>query len=100
MFNELIIFIVLYFSHINSHTRANNLIANQDSRRLYDDLIGDYNRLVRPVGNNSEKLTVYMGVKLTQILDVDEKNQIMTTNVWVRQVRLIFAYVDLYFSLN
>jgi len=26
-----------------------------------------------------------MGIKLTQILDVDEKNQIMTTNVWVRQ---------------
>ncbi len=60
-------------------------VANQDSKRLYDDLISGYNRLVRPVGNNSEKLTVYMGIKLTQILDVDEKNQIMTTNVWVRQ---------------
>lgn len=45
-------------------------LANSDAKRLYDDLINGYNRLVRPVGNNSEKLTVYMGLKLTQILDV------------------------------
>ncbi|CAF0792648.1 unnamed protein product [Brachionus calyciflorus] len=59
--------------------------TSSDAKRLYDDLITKYNRLIRPVGNNSEKLTVYMGLKLTQILDVDEKNQIMTTNVWLRQ---------------
>jgi nicotinic acetylcholine receptor len=77
------ILIVLLFLRLSQATKS--LVANQDSRRLYDDLIGGYNRLVRPVGNNSEKLTVFMGIKLTQILDVDEKNQIMTTNVWVRQ---------------
>ena len=43
---------------------------NTDAKRLYDDLITGYNRLVRPVGNNTDKLTVYMGLKLTQILDV------------------------------
>lgn len=52
------------------HASGNSMIANQDSRRLYDDLIGGYNRLVRPVSNNSDKLTVYMSLKLTQILDV------------------------------
>ena len=93
MYNALSLFIALYFPHANCHTKGKTLIANQDSRRLYDDLIGDYNRLVRPVGNNSEKLTVYMGIKLTQILDVDEKNQIMTTNVWVRQVILHFDLI-------
>ncbi|CAF0836391.1 unnamed protein product [Adineta ricciae] len=35
--------------------------------------------------NNSEKLTVYLGLRLTQLLDVDEKNQIMTSNVWLKQ---------------
>jgi nicotinic acetylcholine receptor len=60
---------------------------------LYDDIITGYNRLIRPVGNNTDKLTVYMGLKLTQILDVDEKNQIMTTNVWLRQVKVnLIAY--------
>lgn len=55
---------------VKCHAFAQSQIANQDSRRLYDDLIGGYNRLVRPVSNNSDKLTVYMSLKLTQILDV------------------------------
>lgn len=38
--------------------------------RLYDDLINGYNRLVRPVSYNVDKLTVHFGPKLTQLLDV------------------------------
>ena len=39
--------------------------------RLYDDLINTgYNRLVRPVNSNQDKLTVHFGLKLTQLLDV------------------------------
>ncbi|CAF1068539.1 unnamed protein product [Rotaria sordida] len=63
-------------------------IANPDSKRLYEELIQvrAYNKLIRPVKHNSEKLTVYLGLRLTQLLDVDEKNQIMTTNVWLKQL--------------
>ncbi|CAF0776735.1 unnamed protein product [Adineta steineri] len=62
-------------------------IANPEAKRLYEELITvrSYNRLIRPVKNNSEKLTVYLGLRLTQLLDVDEKNQIMTSNVWLKQ---------------
>ncbi|KAF7280672.1 hypothetical protein GWI33_005638 [Rhynchophorus ferrugineus] len=59
--------------------------ANPDAKRLYDDLLSNYNRLIRPVGNNSDRLTVKMGLKLSQLIDVNLKNQIMTTNVWVEQ---------------
>lgn len=41
-----------------------------DAERLYDDLINGYNSLVRPVGNNSDRLTVKMGLKLSQLIDV------------------------------
>lgn len=44
--------------------------ANQDAKRLYDDLLSNYNRLIRPVGNNSDRLTVKMGLKLSQLIDV------------------------------
>jgi hypothetical protein len=44
-----------------------------DEKRLYHDLITGYNRLVRPVGNNTDKLTVHFGLKLTAILDVVRK---------------------------
>lgn len=61
--------------------------ANHDAKRLYDDLLRKrgYNKLIRPVGNNTDKLTVKLGIRLSQMIDVDEKNQIMTTNVWLRQ---------------
>ncbi|XP_065156853.1 LOW QUALITY PROTEIN: acetylcholine receptor subunit alpha-like 1 [Atheta coriaria] len=59
--------------------------CNPDAKRLYDDLLSNYNRLIRPVGNNSDRLTVKMGLKLSQLIDVNLKNQIMTTNVWVEQ---------------
>ena len=45
-------------------------------------------RLIRPVGNSSDRLTVKMGLKLSQIIGVDMKRQIMITNVWVEQVRI------------
>ncbi|MPC64278.1 Acetylcholine receptor subunit alpha-like 1 [Portunus trituberculatus] len=44
--------------------------ANPDAKRLYDDLLSSYNRLIRPVGNNSDRLTVKLGLKLSQLIDV------------------------------
>lgn len=45
-------------------------IANPDAKRLYDDLMSSYNSLIRPVANNSDRLTVKMGLKLSQLIDV------------------------------
>ena len=44
--------------------------ANPDAKRLYDDLLSNYNRLIRPVGNNSDRLTVKLGLRLSQLIDV------------------------------
>ncbi|XP_048255854.1 acetylcholine receptor subunit alpha-like 1 isoform X1 [Haliotis cracherodii] len=62
--------------------------ANDNAKRLFDDLLrtSGYNKLIRPVGNESDKLYVKLGMRLSQLIDVDEKNQVMTTNVWLRQV--------------
>ncbi|KAH9638435.1 hypothetical protein HF086_016760 [Spodoptera exigua] len=60
--------------------------ANPDAKRLYDDLLSNYNKLVRPVLNVSDALTVRIKLKLSQLIDVNLKNQIMTTNLWVEQV--------------
>ena len=46
--------------------------ASPDAKRLYDDLLrkSRYNKLIRPVGNNSDILMVNLGLRLTQIIDV------------------------------
>lgn len=63
--------------------------ANPDTKRLYDDLLSNYNRLIRPVVNNTETLTVWLGLKLSQLIEVNLRNQVMTTNLWVKQVLLL-----------
>ena len=45
-------------------------LANPDAKRLYDDLLSNYNRLIRPVSNNSDKVVVKMGLKLSQLVDL------------------------------
>lgn len=49
------------------------VLSNPDAKRLYDDLLSNYNRLIRPVGNNSDRLTVKMGLRLSQLIDVVNK---------------------------
>merc|ERR1711936_19877 len=58
---------------------------NQDAKRLYSNLLANYDRLIRPVANSSDRLTVHMRLKLSQVIGVDMRRQILTTNVWVEQ---------------
>ncbi|XP_041917611.1 neuronal acetylcholine receptor subunit alpha-7a [Alosa alosa] len=53
-------------------------------RRLYKDLMANYNPLERPVFNDTQTLTVNFSFSLMQIMDVDEKNQVLTTNIWLQ----------------
>ncbi|KAG8178949.1 hypothetical protein JTE90_027828 [Oedothorax gibbosus] len=52
-------------------------------KRLLHDLLSTYNQLERPVANESEPLLLSFGLTLQQIIDVEEKSQIITTNVWL-----------------
>ncbi|ESO07005.1 hypothetical protein HELRODRAFT_111011 [Helobdella robusta] len=78
----LAIICVLYFI-----TSLHQVQSNPDARRLYDDLLrkSKYNRLIRPALNNTSSLLILISLKLSQIIDVDEKNEIITTNVWLNQ---------------
>lgn len=59
--------------------------ASSAMRRLYEDLFSDYNRLILPVGPNQTKVIVTVGLKLAQILDLNLKQQILSTNAVVEQ---------------
>ncbi|CAN7992835.1 unnamed protein product, partial [Ixodes hexagonus] len=54
-------------------------------KRLLDTLMKRYDASVRPVKNSSDPVVVRLGITLTQIFDLDEKNQVLTTNVWLDQ---------------
>ena len=42
--------------------------GNPDAKRLYDDLLSNYNKLVRPVSNGTEAVTVHQKLKLSQLI--------------------------------
>uniref|UniRef100_A0AAY4CFR2 Neuronal acetylcholine receptor subunit alpha-7 n=1 Tax=Denticeps clupeoides TaxID=299321 RepID=A0AAY4CFR2_9TELE len=59
-------------------------LQGEHQRRLYTNLMKNYNPLERPVFNDSHSLTVNFSFSLMQIMDVDEKNQVLTTNIWLQ----------------
>ncbi|XP_058887955.1 neuronal acetylcholine receptor subunit beta-2-like [Acipenser ruthenus] len=55
--------------------------------RLVNSLLGPdrYNKLIRPAVNRSQLVTIAIQVSLSQLISVNEREQIMTTNVWLTQ---------------
>ncbi|XP_070543629.1 neuronal acetylcholine receptor subunit alpha-7-like isoform X2 [Ptychodera flava] len=53
--------------------------------RLVTTLMSNYSKTIRPVASGVEPVIVRYGIALQQIIDMDERNQILTTNVWLRQ---------------
>ncbi|GLV39397.1 nicotinic Acetylcholine Receptor beta1 [Carabus blaptoides fortunei] len=60
--------------------------CSEDEERLVRDLFRGYNKLIRPVQNMTEKVDVRFGLAFVQLINVNEKNQIMKSNVWLRLV--------------
>ncbi|CAD5224205.1 unnamed protein product [Bursaphelenchus xylophilus] len=59
--------------------------ANEDAKRLYDDLMVNYNKHRRPARSPTEAVTIFLKLRLSQIIDVHELDQTMTCSVWLRQ---------------
>ncbi|KAJ8354806.1 hypothetical protein SKAU_G00223730 [Synaphobranchus kaupii] len=62
-------------------------LAADTEERLVEHLLNPahYNKLIRPATNGSELVTVQLMVSLAQLISVHEREQIMTTNVWLTQ---------------
>lgn len=52
-----------------------NSAANPDAKRLYDDLLSTYNRLIRPVSNNNDTVLVKLGLRLSQLIELVSTKQ-------------------------
>ncbi|XP_070541289.1 neuronal acetylcholine receptor subunit alpha-9-like [Ptychodera flava] len=59
--------------------------GNSSHKRLYDELFvkRGYNRLIRPVYDESTTTLVEMQFFLSQVLDMDETKETLTTNAWL-----------------
>ncbi|NXV69086.1 ACH10 protein, partial [Molothrus ater] len=56
--------------------------------KLLHDLFANYSSALRPVEDTDRALNVTLKVTLAQIIDMDERNQVLTSYLWVRQTWL------------
>ncbi|ELT98376.1 hypothetical protein CAPTEDRAFT_62896, partial [Capitella teleta] len=58
--------------------------ANEAERRLTNVLMTDYLTNVRPVVHHDMTVTVTLDLAINMIIDLDERNQLLKSNVWLR----------------
>ncbi|XP_012785105.2 neuronal acetylcholine receptor subunit beta-4 [Ochotona princeps] len=66
--------------------RGDGRLANAEEK-LMDDLLNKtrYNNLIRPATSSSQLISIHLQLLLAQLISVNEREQIMTTNVWLKQ---------------
>lgn len=75
-------------AHLTTHTPCfPGCSGNPDAKRLYDDLLSNYNKLVRPVINVTDALTVKIKLKLSQLIDV-----VSTYRFFLNQTKLEYIF--------
>ncbi|XP_023674149.2 neuronal acetylcholine receptor subunit alpha-3-like [Paramormyrops kingsleyae] len=60
--------------------------SSRSEDHLFRRLFRRYNQYIRPVENVSDPVTVQFEVSMSQLVKVDEVNQIMETNLWLRHI--------------
>ena len=72
-------------------TECHQGLALSEEKRLIKQLIDNYTidgKYGRPIKMMNATLRVGYGISLVQIMDVDEKDQVLTTNVWCKYVSI------------
>uniref|UniRef100_A0A8C5SNM5 Cholinergic receptor nicotinic alpha 1 subunit n=1 Tax=Laticauda laticaudata TaxID=8630 RepID=A0A8C5SNM5_LATLA len=59
--------------------------GSSHENRLVKDLFENHNKVVRPVSDHTQIVEVTVGLQLIQLINVDEVNQIVSTNVRLKQ---------------
>uniref|UniRef100_H2YDT8 Uncharacterized protein n=1 Tax=Ciona savignyi TaxID=51511 RepID=H2YDT8_CIOSA len=58
---------------------------SQTEEKLFKRLFDDYNIWIRPVANSNQSVLIAFELFVSQLVKVDEINQIMMTNLWLKQ---------------
>ncbi|KAM5178058.1 neuronal acetylcholine receptor subunit beta-4 [Callospermophilus lateralis] len=77
---------LVLFSLVVLCKRGDCRMANAEEK-LMDDLLNKtrYNNLIRPATSSSQLISIQLQLTLAQLISVNEREQIMTTNVWLKQ---------------
>ncbi|KAM8893630.1 neuronal acetylcholine receptor subunit alpha-3 isoform 2-T2 [Spinachia spinachia] len=60
--------------------------CSEAEHKLFSVIFSSYNQYIRPVENVTDPVVVQFEVSMSQLVKVDEVNQIMETNLWLRHI--------------
>ncbi|XP_028411581.1 acetylcholine receptor subunit alpha-like isoform X2 [Dendronephthya gigantea] len=61
-------------------------IRGQVEQRILDEIFNEFHDpFVRPIRKREDKLVVIVGISYHQLINVNEKDQIITSSIWIRQ---------------
>ena len=79
-----------------------NANGARNEYRLLNNLLAEYQKYERPVANESLPVSLSFTLHLQQIIDLDERNQLLVTNLWLdytwTDANLVWNKVILNFS--
>jgi hypothetical protein len=93
---DMIIYLACIFMASNKFKKFK---CDQVEYKLIHSILKDYDSSIRPSLNHNYTLNVTFGLALHQIIDVDERNMVITTNCWLNQVN-IKGFLFLIFILS
>ena len=64
-------------------SKINLAVCSDQETNLINDLMRDYQKYSRPVSDPNFPLHLNITLTLKQIIDLDERNQLLKTNLWL-----------------
>ena len=80
---ERIVICKTFFLIIYIICKVENVVSSDAETNLINHLLHDYQKFSRPVANPNLPLSLNITLTLMQIIDLDERNQLLKTNLWL-----------------
>ena len=65
---------------------VHRIFAGKQENRLLNNLMDKYQKYERPVADETSPVNLNFTLSLQQIIDLDERNQLLITNLWLNYI--------------
>ena len=65
---------------------VHRIFAGKQENRLLNNLMENYQKYERPVADETSPVNLNFTLSLQQIIDLDERNQLLITNLWLNYI--------------
>ncbi|OPL20896.1 neuronal alpha-10 acetylcholine receptor subunit, partial [Mytilus galloprovincialis] len=76
----------------HKETTTTDVECNSTTKQIYDAIFTGYDSGLRPVCDGVTLVNLTIGIAVRQLIDLDEPNQVMKINLWIRLVSFFYIF--------